>query len=611
MVDKGESMSEQPIVGRTFKESTPAPPVELKAPEGAPNIVVILLDDLGFSDFGCFGSEIDTPVADRLAAEGLRYTNFHVTPVCSPSRACLLTGRNHHTAGMGIVANPEVGYPGYRGVVPRSTAMLGEMLKPHGYSSYMVGKWHLTPMRFFNGGPYDNWPINRGFDRFYGTPGGGTHQFRPALIEDNHWVRTPDDEDYHFSSDIVDKAIDMVLDHRYGNPDRPFFSYISFCAPHFPHHVPRPYVDKYLDRFRKGWDQTRIDRLERQKELGIVEPDTELPPRNPGVKAWDSYDERSREAMVHLQAAFAGMVDHTDEQIGRFIDMLEELGELDNTVVMLLSDNGASQEGGEVGSLFSMRVFQGGFDPPAEIDEITENLDTIGSGNWANNYALGWSMAGNTPLKRWKRDTHGGGVHSSLIVRYPAKINDPGGVRRQFHHAVDLVPTLFELIGIDEPATVNGVEQVPIAGESFAYTFDQPDASTPRTVQYFEFMGQRAIWRDGWKAVTHHSFSVDFDDDVWELYHLHEDWNEIHDLAEERPELLADLIETWWAEAEKHGALPLGATVNGIVGGGGPMGGGGPPRRPRKVGAAEIRERPREASDTDSQGALEFELGTG
>lgn len=605
-------MSEQPIVGRTYAESTPAPLAEVTAPEGSPNVVLILLDDLGWSDFGCFGSEIDTPVVDRLAAEGLRYTNFHVQPVCSPSRACLLTGRNHHTAGMGTVANPEIGYPGYTGVVPRSTAMLGEMLKPHGYSSYMVGKWHLTPMRFFNGGPYDQWPVNRGFDRFYGTPGGGTHQFRPDLIEDNHWLPTPDDEDYHFSSDIVDKAIEMVLDHRYADPDRPFFQYISFCAPHFPHHVPRPYVEKYIDRFRKGWDQTREDRLARQKELGVVEPDTELPPRNPGIKPWDSYDERSREAMVHLQAAFAGMVDHTDEQIGRFIDTLEELGELDNTVVILLSDNGASQEGGEVGTLNQMKYFTGGFDPPpVEIDEITENLDSIGSGNWNNHYALGWSMAGNTPLKRWKQDTHGGGVRSPLIVRYPGGIEDPGGIRPQFHHAVDLVPTLFELVGINEPDSVNGVEQIPIAGTSFAYTLDQPDAPTPKTVQYFEFRGHRAIWRDGWKAVAHHRRRDDFDDDVWELYHLHEDWNEVNDLADERPELLADLIETWWAEAEKHGALPLGAMFNGVVRAPGPGGARGPRHRPASMGAAEIRESRVEDSDEDPEQALERELHTG
>lgn len=603
-------MTEQPIVGRTFKESTPAPPIEPKAPDGAPNVVLILLDDLGWSDFGCFGSEIDTPVADRLAAEGLRYTNFHVTPVCSPSRACLLTGRNHHTTGMGLVANPELGYPGYRGTVSKSTAMLGEMLRPHGYGSYMVGKWHLTPMRFFNGGPFDNWPVNRGFDRFYGTPGGGTHQNRPVLIQDSTYLPTPKNEDYHFSEDIVDKAINMVLDHRFGDPDRPFFAYLSFCAPHFPHHVPRRYVDKYLDRFRKGWDQTREDRLARQKELGVVDPDTELPPRNAGVNAWDSYDEKAQEAMLHLQAAFAGMVDHTDEQIGRFIDMLEELGELDNTVIVLLSDNGASQEGGEVGSLESMKVFAGGFDTQAELEEIYANRETIGSALWNNNYGLGWSMASNTPLKRWKRDTHGGGVRSSMIVRYPERIVDPGGIRRQFHHAVDLVPTLLELIGIEAPASVNGVEQEPFAGASFAYSLDQPAAPTPRRVQYFEFMGQRAIWRDGWKAVTLHDHRDDFEEDNWELYHLDDDWNEIHDLAEEKPELRAEMIEAWWAEAEKHGVLPLGAVFNGIIGDPGAAGNGSP-RRPYRMTAAEVRASHAGAADTDPDQALEIELSTG
>ena len=593
-------MTDDAVIGRTFADSTPHFPEPGSGPANAPNIVLVLLDDLGWSDFGCFGSEIQTPTADRLAAEGARYTNFHVTPVCSPTRACLITGRNHHSAGMGLVPNFVMGYPGYRGELHHSTATLGEMLQANGYATYMVGKWHLTPMaQFTPAGPYDQWPTRRGFDRYYGTPDGLTNQFEPELIEDNHWVDPPERDDYHFSADIVDKAIDMVLDHRHGSEDRPFFAYISFCAPHFPHHVPRRYVDKYLPVFEKGWDRTREDRLARQKELGLVAADTELPPRNPGVDAWDSWDADARDAMVHLQAAFAGMVEHTDEQLGRFVTTLEEMGELDDTVFVLLSDNGASQEGGPVGSLDSMRFFSGGFDVDAEIAEIRDNLDTIGDGRWMNNYGIGWSMASNTPLRRWKQDTHGGGVRSPLIVRYPQEITDGGSTRTQFHHAIDLVPTLLDVIGIEAPDTVKGVEQKPIGGESFRYTFEDPRRATTKTVQYFEMNGQRAIWRDGWKAVTHHApefepmyvFSgraaaeTDFDADEWELYHLDADWNEVADLAGAEPGRLAELVDLWWTEAAAHDALPLGAIINGM---------NGPPsfrpqlRRPASVDAAAV-----------------------
>jgi arylsulfatase len=591
MSDTGPSTSDRATIGRTWADSSPHFDPPAAAPADAPNIVLVLLDDLGWSDFGCFGSEIDTPTADRLAAEGLRYTDFHVTPVCSPTRACLLTGRNHHSVGMGLVPNFPMGYPGYRGVMSKSTATLGEMLQGSGYSTYMVGKWHLTPMNQFSGaGPYDQWPVQRGFDRYYGTPDGLTNQFTPDLLCDNHWLDVPNDDDYHFSADIVDRAIDMARDHRHGSPDRPFFQYIAFCAPHFPHHVPRPYVEKYLPVFEKGWDRTREDRLARQKELGLVDADTRLPPRNPGVAAWDDHDDEAKEAMVHLQAAFAGMVEHTDEQLGRYVDALEEMGELDNTLFLLLSDNGASQEGGPVGSLDSMRFFTGWTTPEDEIAEIREHLDTIGGPRWMNNYAIGWSMASNTPLKRWKQDTHAGGVRSPLIVRFPGEIDDAGGVRRRFHHAVDLVPTVLDLLGLEAPDRVKGVAQKPLEGASFRSTFADPDAATTRSVQYFEMNGQRALWQDGWKAVTHHEPALepmfvlsgqaaevtDFDADTWELYHLDRDWNEVVDLAAEEPERLRAMVETWWREAEAHDALPLGALINGMQG---PPAMGRPPRR--------------------------------
>ncbi len=569
------------MIGRTFAESSPHFPDPARARPGAPNVVYVLYDDLGFSDLGCFGSEIDTPTADRLAAEGLRYTNFHVTPLCSPTRACLLTGRNHHATGMGLLPNFALGYPGYRGELHRSTATIGEMAQEQGYTTLGVGKWHLTPMNQFTGaGPFGQWPLQRGFDRFYGTPDGMTNQWQPDLIEDNHWVDVPDRPGYHFTADIVDTAIGYVHDHRNGDAEKPFFLYVAFCAPHFPHHVPRSYVDKYVPVFEKGWDATRTDRLTRQQELGLVDADTPLPERNPGVRPWSDYPPEDQAAMVRLQAAYAGMVEHTDEHLGRLVAALEEMGELDNTVFVLLSDNGASQEGGEVGSMNAIKFFLGYDSPADELAAIRDNLDAIGTQAHVNTYATGWAMAGNTPLKRWKQDTHGGGVRSPLIVRWPAEIADPGGIRTQFHHAIDLTPTALDITGIVAPEQVKGVEQKPLDGQSLRYTFGDPSAPTRRTVQYFEMNGQRALWQDGWKAVAHHEPMLspllvltggaaevtDFDADRWELYHLDTDWNEVHDVASEEPERLAAMVELWWAEAARHDVLPLGAVVNGMNG---------------------------------------------
>ena len=572
---------DQGRIGRTFADSSPHFPEPVRARAGAPNIVYVLYDDLGFSDFGCFGSEISTPTVDRLAAEGVRYTNFHVTPLCSPTRAALLTGRNHHATGMGMLPNFAMGYPGYRGELHHSTATVAEMAQTQGYTTFGVGKWHLTPMNHFTGaGPFAQWPLQRGFDRYYGTPDGMTNQWKPDLIEDNHWVEQPDDPDYHFTADIIDRSIDYVHDHRNGDAEKPFFLYVAFCAPHFPHHVPRSYIDKYVPVFEKGWDATRADRLARQKELGIVPEDTVLPESNPGVKAWDDYAPDDQEAMVRLQAAYAGMVEHTDEHLGRLVAALEEMGELDNTLFVLFSDNGASQEGGEVGSVNSMKFFTGYNTPEEELAETKANLDLIGTETLINNYATGWSMAGNTPLKRWKQDTHGGGVRSPLVVRYPVEITDPGSIRTQFHHAIDITPTALDVAGMVAPETVKGVAQKPVDGQTMRYTFAAPEAPTTKTVQYFEMNGQRAIWQDGWKAVTHHdpmlglvfvlsgeaARTTDFDTDTWELYHVDSDWNEVHDLAEQEPERLAAMVALWWSEAERNDVLPLGAIIGGMQG---------------------------------------------
>jgi arylsulfatase A-like enzyme len=546
-------------IGRTHAESTPWWPTPPHPGEDAPNVVVILLDDLGFAQLGCFGSDIETPNIDRLAQGGLRYTNFHVTPVCSPTRAALLTGRNHHSVGMRSVSNFSTGYPHMRGHVSNHAATMAEVLRDNGYTTLGLGKWHLCQMEDTSAaGPYDQWPCQRGFDRFYGFLDGETDQFTPELIYDNHAVsppRTPE-EGYHLSEDLVDRAIEFVHDTKSIRPDRPFFTYLSFGATHAPHQAPADYLDKYRGRFDAGWDDTRERWFARQIELGIIPPETELAPRNPGVEAWDTLPESHQRLACRLQEAFAAFLDHTDAQIGRFIAALEALGELDNTVVVLLSDNGASQEGGPFGVLHEMKFFNFILETP---DEAVDRLDEIGGPSSHSNYPWGWAQAGNTPFRWYKQNTHEGGVHVPLIVHWPAGIDDTSGLRRQFHYVTDIAPTLYDIIGITAPETYRGFEQMPVTGTSMRYSFGGGGADAPsaKKVQYFEMMGHRAIYADGWKAVTKHDPGVAFDDDTWELFELTSDPSECRDRAAEMPDKLAELVDLWWREAETHGVLPL------------------------------------------------------
>ncbi|MGD9891091.1 MAG: sulfatase-like hydrolase/transferase [Dehalococcoidia bacterium] len=548
------------VVGRTVAESTPWWPEPGATPSGAPNVVFMVFDDVGFSDFGCYGSEIETPNIDRLAAGGLRYTNFHTTALCSPTRAALLTGRNHHSAGMGGLASWDMGYPGQRGRVARSAGTIAEMLREQGYNTFATGKWHLTPMAETSAaGPYEQWPTQRGFDRFYGFLEGETSQWHPELVEDNHHIEPPDRPGYHLTEDIVDRSIQFIRGQQSMAPEKPFFLYLCFGACHAPHHVPREYIDKYVPVFEKGWDRTREDRLARQKELGVVPPETELPPRNEHVRAWGDLSDDERRLYVRYQAAYAGMMNHTDEHIGRFLGFLEEIGQFENTLIVLLSDNGASQEGSPFGTMNALRYFNRVRDT---LDVNLPFIDEIGEAQHNNNYPIGWAMAGNTPLKRYKQNTHGGGVRDPLILHWPAGIGERGGIRRQFHHVCDVTPTVLDILGVEPPATLNGVAQQPIEGVSMRSSFDAPDAPTVKETQYFEMLGHRGIWHQGWKAVTWHRPGTSFDDDAWELYHLDDDVNECRDLAGEHPEKLRELIGRWWEEAERYQVLPLNDAQN-------------------------------------------------
>ncbi len=546
-------------IGRTHAESTPWWPVRPHPGEDAPNVVVILLDDTGFAQLGCFGSDMATPHIDGLAAQGLRYTNFHVTPLCSPTRAALLTGRNHHEVGMRALSNFSSGYPHMRGHISNHAATVAEVLRDEGYTTFAAGKWHLCPMEDASAaGPYDQWPCQRGFDRFYGFMEGETDQFHPELVYDNHHVDPPassgDTPGYHLTEDLVDRSLGFIHDAVSIRPDRPFFLYMALGAMHAPHQAPPEHLERWRGRFDEGWDVARERWFARQVEMGVVPPDTELAPRNPGVEAWDDLPDTHRRLAARLQEAFAAFLEHTDDQIGRFLAGLDRLGLTDDTMVVFLSDNGASQEGGPFGVLHEMKYFNFILETP---DEAIERIDEIGGPHSHTNYPWGWAQAGNTPFKWYKQNTHEGGVHVPLIVRWPARITDAGGLRDQFHHVNDIVPTIYDLLGVTPPELFRGREQMPVTGTPFTYTFDDPAAPTRKAVQYFEMMGHRGLYADGWKAVTRHPFGSSFDDDVWELYHVEVDRSECHDLAAERPDKLAELVALWWEEAEAHGVLPL------------------------------------------------------
>ncbi len=525
----------------------------------APNVMVVLLDDTGFAQLGCYGSDIDTRNIDALAANGLQFTNFHVTPLCSPTRAALLTGRSQHAAGMRTVSNFRTGFPHQLGHIANEASTVAEVLREQGYATFCVGKWHLAPMEQCSAaGPFEQWPLARGFDRFYGFLDGETDQFHPQLVSDNHPIEPPGrpQDGYHLSEDLVDQALKMVSDSRGVRPDRPFFLYLPFGATHAPHQAPASYLAKYRGAFDDGWDVARQQWFDRQIARGVVPAGTELAPRNPGVDAWDGLGDNQRRLACRLQEAFAAFLDHTDDQIGRLVDGLREMGELDNTILLVLADNGASQEGGPFGVMHEMKFFNGLLDTP---DDVMDRLDDIGGPHSHTNYPWGWAQCGNAPFKWYKQNTHEGGVHVPMVVHYPRRVaaDQRGTIRDQFVYVSDIVPTIYDLLGVTPPQIYRGIEQLPVTGRSFAGVLDDPNAPAANTVQYFEMMGSRAIVAGEWKAVCKHLPGTDFQTEQWELYHLATDFSECHDQAGAQPERLAAMIDLWWAEAEKNSVLPL------------------------------------------------------
>lgn len=536
-------------------------------PAGAPNVVVVVLDDLGFGSSSAFGGPCRMPTADRLADDGLRYTRFHVTALCSPTRQALMTGRNHHSVGMGATTEMATSAPGYTGFRPRSAATLARTLQGNGYSTAAFGKWHQTPPSEISPvGPFERWPTGEGFDHFYGFMACEMNHWYPLLYEGTTPVepaRRPE-EGYHLSEDLVDHAVDWVRTQRALTPDRPFFTYLAFGASHAPLHVAPGWRERYRGEFDDGWDRLREETLARQKELGVVPGSTELAPWPEEVPHWDDLDEDRRALGARFMETFAGFTEHADAQLGRFVQALEELGELEDTLFLyLLGDNGASGEGGIEGTHVEHRLGHGLVDDPADM--IT-HLEEIGGPASYPIAPVGWALAMNTPY-RWTKQvaSHFGGTRDGLVVHWPRGIAERGGLRHQFHHVIDVLPTVLECAGIPHPNSVDGVAQRPIEGTSMRYTFDAPAAADRRRTQYFEMCGNRGIYHEGWTAVARHGTpwhmvptrSGAFRDDTWELYDTTRDWSQAHDVAAEHPEVLARLRELFLIEAAKYGVFPL------------------------------------------------------
>jgi arylsulfatase len=554
------------VVGRELADSQPAWPAPRRARPGSPNVVFVVLDDVGYAQLGCFGSDIDTPNFDRLAAGGLRYRNFHTTAMCSPTRACLLTGRNHHTTAMGGIADTATGFPGYNGRIPRSCGFLPEVLLEEGYATYAVGKWHLAPREETDlGSSRARWPLGRGFERFYGFLGAETNQWAPELVVDNHVVEVPERDGYHLSEDLADQAIGMIGDLRNAAPGKPFFLYLAFGACHAPHQAPPEWIEPFRGRFDQGWDAWRAETHARQLAMGILPPGTELTERPPWIAAWDTLDDEAKGLYARMMELFAGFLAHTDAQLGRVLDAIESYGELEDTIVVVISDNGASPEGGPHGSFNSTLWFNG---VPETVEMSLPYLDRLGGPETHSHYPYGWAHAGNTPFQKWKRETHEGGIADPLIVHWPAGIEARGEIRGQYAHAIDVVPTVLEALGLTMPPVIAGVPQDPVAGVSLLPTFAAPEAPDRHRTQYYELLGCRAIYHDGWKAVAYHAMAgqlydgvsdpkAPFDADRWELYHVAQDFSESNDLAAAEPARLREMIERWWVEAGRYGALPL------------------------------------------------------
>jgi arylsulfatase A-like enzyme len=552
------------------------PYVQPVAPHGAPNILYVVLDDVGFSAMEPWGGLIETPNINRLAATGLTYTNWHTTALCSPTRSSLLTGRNHTTNGMACIAEATSGFPNSNGHIPFECATIAEVLGERGWNTYMLGKWHLVAADEMNmASTKRNWPVGRGFERYYGFLGGETNQWYPDLIYDNHPVDQPatPEEGYHLSTDLTNKAIEFIKDAKMIAPEKPFFMYFCPGATHAPHHAPSEWIEKYKGKFDMGYEAYRELVFERQKQIGIFPAGAELSPLNPYaeeqsvegkpwppldvVRPWSSLSDEERRLFCRMAEVYAGFLSHTDHEIGRLLDFLEESGERENTIVVLVSDNGASGEGGPNGSVNENKFFNG---IPDEIEDNLKYIDDLGSPATYNHYPVGWAWAFNTPFKMWKRYNFEGGVADSMVVSWPRGIAAKGELRHQFLHATDVVPTIYDLLGIDLPEVVKGYPQIPLEGVSFRSTFESDDVPTPKETGFFSMLGSRAIWHKGWKAVSVHPTIAGwghFDRDRWELYNTEDDPTESHDLAAEYPAKVQEMISLWFHAAGQYHGLPL------------------------------------------------------
>lgn len=555
-------------VGRTVRETEYRyEDIPDKTPKDAPNVIYIVLDDLGFSQLGCYGSTINTPNIDRLASDGLRYNNFHTTAICSATRASLLTGANHHSVGINSVIEMATGCPNGAGEVDKGYAYISEILSEYGYDTFACGKWHLTTNGALNAaGPYDSWPLGRGFGRYYGFLHAMINQFNPILVQDNSFIDQPESPEngYHLSEDITDHAIDFICTQKNAYPDKPFFLYLAYGAMHAPHHAPKEYIERYKGKFDKGWDKLREEWFANQKKLGIIPETAELNDRNGYVPAWDSLSEEQKKINARYMEAFAGMLEHTDEQIGRVVEYLGKINELDNTLIVFISDNGASPEGGPEGRL-NMNNAINIVSTSDNTEEALAKLDTIGGPYAENHYPVGWANLGNTPFQWYKTWVHSGGVKDPMIVSYPKLIKDKGAIRNQYHHVIDITPTVLDVIGIEKPDIIKGIPQKTIQGKSFRYTFDSDDRNKERKIQYYEMLGNKGIYKNGWKAITNHTFNESFDEDEWELYNVEEDYSEKNNVADRYPEKLKELQEEWLIEAGKYGVFPQ--HMNSHVGG--------------------------------------------
>ncbi|WP_438017374.1 arylsulfatase [Sorangium sp. So ce315] len=564
------------VIDRTVERSSPAWPAPVRAREDAPNVLLVVLDDVGYGQLGCYGSPIRTPNIDRLAAAGLVYNSMHTTALCSPTRACILTGRNHHSNGMGVITEVSTGYPGYHAHIPRENGFLSEILLAHGYSTFAVGKWHLTPAEQTSAaGPFDRWPLGRGFERYYGFLGADTHQYFPDLVHDNHQVeppRTPE-EGYHLTEDLVDKSILFIADAKQVAPGKPFFLYLAPGACHAPHHVPAEWADGYKGVFDDGWEAYRRKVHARQLELGVLPAGTALTRQDPDVPPWDGLSVEERRLYARMMEVYAGFLEHTDHQLGRLLCFLQRIGELDNTLILLISDNGASAEGGPTGSVNEVRFLN---NVPELLEDNLAAMAQLGGPRFFNHYPWGWTWAGDTPFKRWKRESYRGGVSDPFVVHWPSGIRARGEVRTQYAHAIDILPTVLDALGLDAPAQIRGASQAPIEGVSFAHTFDDARQPSRHRTQYFEMFAHRAIYHDGWRAVCpvpgpsfaeagvgfgQRSLTAEqlreLDAGGWELYHVAEDFSESQDLSAQHPDLLKEMIDRWYVEAGRYNVLPL------------------------------------------------------